>query len=94
MNDPKLVEDGFYEDCLELSRTKHQSRDLRIALVSRGGQQGLDIHKFKTDGRPATGILLDSDQVGVLTELIRNSEVLDQFVMNGAINFNDYKEEN
>lgn len=94
MNDPKLVEDGFYEDCLELSRTKHQSRDLRIALVYRGGQQGLDIRKFKSDGRPATGILLDSDQVGVLIELIRNSEVLDQFVKNGTINFNDYKEEN
>lgn len=94
MNDPKLVEDGFYEGCLELSRTKHQSRDLRIALVSRGGQQGLDIRKFKSDGRPATGILLDSDQVGVLIELIRNSEVLDQFVKNGTINFNDYKEEN
>ena len=94
MNNPKLVEDGFYEDCLELSRTKHQSKDLRIALVSRGGQQGLDIRKFKADGRPATGVLLDYDQAKVLIELIQDSELLKNFVENGKINFNDYEEEN
>lgn len=95
MNDPKLVEDGFYEDCLELSRTEHQKQDLRIALVSRGGSQGLDIRKFRSsDGRPTTGIMLDMEQAKILVEVTKNSDVLEQVINAGSINFNDYKEEN
>ena len=93
MNNPKLVEDGFYEDCLELSKAENHRQNLRIALVAKGGQQGLDIRKFKADGRPTTGVLLDKEQVATLAELIQNSEVMKQFIEAGEINFNDFKED-
>lgn len=95
MNDPKIVEDGFYEDCLELSRTNHQKQELRIALVSKGGQQGLDIRKFRaSDGRPTTGIMLDVEQAKILAEIIKDSDVMNQLINAGSINFDNYKEEN
>lgn len=93
MNDPQLVEDGFYEDCLELSKAENHRQNLRIALVAKGGQQGLDIRKFRADGRPTTGVLLDQEQVTTLIELAQNSEVLKQFAQSGEIDFDNFKED-
>lgn len=93
MNNPRLVEDSFYEDCLEISREENHRQNLRVALVAKGGQRGLDIRKFKADGKPTSGVLLNQEQVTMLIELAQNSEVLKQFSQSGEINFNNFKED-
>ena len=94
MNDPKIVEDSFYEDCLEIGRIPAGSQSIRVALVHRDSTVGLDIRKFKRDGKPTTGILFNSqEQVQELLKLLNDSTAIVRYADSGKIDFDSFDKE-
>lgn len=94
MNEIKRVNDSFYDECLVLGSIPDGNQVIRVALVKKGDKTGLDLRKFKKDGTPSKGILINSsEKLGSLIELINSSTPLLEFTKTGEVEFDKYDKE-
>ena len=72
----RIVEDGFYDKMVELTRFPLGHRQIRVSLVKKDSNQGVDIRILKANGAPFKGLLLQrGDAVSNLRDALNSDEV-------------------